>query len=588
MTIIRTFSLMFLLLAGSVLAFAQSDRTGKSTTRPDPTVTISVSAKGVRFAALGSIKQMRLEVFNASGDPLYNSAFQSGNIRDWALEDKLGQRLSDGAYQCVITVRDLSDKLSIKQGIVMVQSGQAALQLNESAQAADVESEKALTPVTDDNATATTLLVHNGEDGQVVSTRGGLTFRAGDFFSGKDRELMRLTPDGNLGVGVQTPQAKLDVAGNIRASGFMHAAKGLEFADGTVQTTGLSGRKDAQGNIIPSVAGTGTSGQIAKWTDSSGTLGNSAITESNNNIGIGTNNPLSLLHIGQFGGYGATTGLLLGNNLLGTQYDRSLQVSPIQVASPASNSILLYALPTVNQGITVPNQFGFFVDVKQGPGTVTSYAALATGQSPNLGATNNTHLLMGKLTIPSGNYAIYDNTGYNNYFSGNVGIGTFAPSAKLDVTGDIRVTGNATISGNIAAKYQDVAEWVPARQQIAAGTVVSLDTTQTNAVAPSARAYDTHVAGVVSAQPGVILGQGGVGKVMVATTGRVKVRVDATRHPIRIGDLLVTGNKPGVAMGSQPIRVAGVLIHRPGTIIGKALEPLSSGEGEVLVLLSLQ
>jgi hypothetical protein len=29
-------------------------------------------------------------------------------------------------------------------------------------------------------------------------------------------------------------------------------------------------------------------------------------------------------------------------------------------------------------------------------------------------------------------------------------------------------------------------------------------------------------------------------------------------------------------------------MHRPGTLIGKALEPLSEGEGEILVLLSLQ
>ncbi len=29
-------------------------------------------------------------------------------------------------------------------------------------------------------------------------------------------------------------------------------------------------------------------------------------------------------------------------------------------------------------------------------------------------------------------------------------------------------------------------------------------------------------------------------------------------------------------------------MHRPGTIIGKALEPLSTGEGTILVLLSLQ
>jgi hypothetical protein len=31
-----------------------------------------------------------------------------------------------------------------------------------------------------------------------------------------------------------------------------------------------------------------------------------------------------------------------------------------------------------------------------------------------------------------------------------------------------------------------------------------------------------------------------------------------------------------------------VPIHRPGTLLGKALEPLGAGQGEILVLLMLQ
>ncbi len=104
----------------------------------------------------------------------------------------------------------------------------------------------------------------------------------------------------------------------------------------------------------------------------------------------------------------------------------------------------------------------------------------------------------------------------------------------------------------------------------------------------STRAYDTRVAGVVSAQPGLTLGEGGPNRVLVATTGRVRVRVTADRYPINIGDLLVTSTAPGVAMKSQPFRVRGRIMHRPGTIIGKALESLDTGEGTILVLLSLQ
>jgi len=166
-------------------------------------------------------------------------------------------------------------------------------------------------------------------------------------------------------------------------------------------------------------------------------------------------------------------------------------------------------------------------------------------------------------------------------------VATLTPG-KLAVTGDITATGSITGASVIGATYQDVAEWVPATTHMEPGTVVVLNRQHRNEVMPSAHAYDTAVAGVVSAQPGVILGIAGDSKAQVATTGRVKVHVDATAGAIDIGDLLVTGNKPGTAMKSQPVDLGGVQFHRPGTVIGKALEPLPDGEGEILVLLSLQ
>jgi hypothetical protein len=115
-----------------------------------------------------------------------------------------------------------------------------------------------------------------------------------------------------------------------------------------------------------------------------------------------------------------------------------------------------------------------------------------------------------------------------------------------------------------------------------------LDTEQSNQVTTSKQPYDTRVAGVVSAQPGVILGEAGENKAMIATTGRVKVKVDATRSPIKLGDLLVTSDREGMAMKSEPLMIQGRPFHSPGTLIGKALEPLANGTGEILVLLSLQ
>ncbi len=208
----------------------------------------------------------------------------------------------------------------------------------------------------------------------------------------------------------------------------------------------------------------------------------------------------------------------------------------------------------------ISNAYGSVIELRNTTGSPTMLGAL--------NFVNSSDVTKGQIAYTGGDALTFNTNG--------------AEKMRLDSSG------NLTVTGNVAAKYQDVAEWVPSSQKLSAGTVVVLDTEQSNHVVASSKAYDTGVAGVVSAQPGVILGQGGEGKVMVATTGRVLVKVDATRTPIRVGDLLVTGDVEGLAMKSIPIDLSGTRIHRPGTIIGKALEPLAKGSAEILVLLSLQ
>jgi len=551
----KTNGLMMTLGAVLVLSVSAYAQTASPPEGPRPAttaVTISVTEGGIRFVGLGSFRQMRLEVFGGDGGSVYNSDFQAGSVRDWGLADKGGQRLVDGTYLCVVTIRDLSGKLVTKQGSVVLQSGQASLQMNDGEAAGSVEAEKALTPVADSANAAVALIGHDGRNGQLVSTRGGFSFRAGDFFGGKDQELMRLTP-------IDNGRARLDIAGTIRAT------QGIEFADGTVQTTGLSGRTDAQGNIVPSVTGTGTMNNLAKWTDNSGTLGNSQVTEINGQVGIGVSSPGDLLDISgapnasSRSGIHVTTPSSTGNATLYFDNNRgNFSAYGGVLTGGSANQNLFF-------GVTRADKTFLIAD---GPSSLGLGIGTLVGQ-PVLFGTGNLERM--RITI-----------------SGNVGIGTNNPQSLLDVAGNLNVSGNATISGNIAAKYQDIAEWTSAREQLAAGTVVSLDALRTNSVIASQRAYDTRVAGVVSTRPGVILGEGGPNKVLVATTGRVKVRVKANGHPIHIGDLLVTSNQPGVAMKSQAVRLHGRPMHRPGTIVGKALEPLLKGEGEILVLLSLQ
>ncbi len=68
----------------------------------------------------------------------------------------------------------------------------------------------------------------------------------------------------------------------------------------------------------------------------------------------------------------------------------------------------------------------------------------------------------------------------------------------------------------------------------------------------------------------------------VALTGRVYCYVDATKNPVMPGDLMTTSGTPGYAMKVTDYTKA------QGAILGKAMSPLDSGKGLVLILVTLQ
>jgi hypothetical protein len=169
-------------------------------------------------------------------------------------------------------------------------------------------------------------------------------------------------------------------------------------------------------------------------------------------------------------------------------------------------------------------------------------------------------------------------------------------AAKLDVRD---AAGNATIvldGGNGEATMKalnltggsDVAEPIRMDEDVPPGAAVVIDENRPGEVKMSATAYDTCVAGIVSGangvKPGLSLRQEGVldGGKNVALTGRVYALADAESAPIKPGDLLVTSDIPGHVMKATDRE------RSHGAILGKAMTPLSSGRGMVLVLVNLQ
>jgi hypothetical protein len=79
------------------------------------------------------------------------------------------------------------------------------------------------------------------------------------------------------------------------------------------------------------------------------------------------------------------------------------------------------------------------------------------------------------------------------------------------------------------------------------------------------------------------------GYVSVVTLGAYKrIKVDASFGAIKPGDVLTTSTTPGHAMKAAPVVVSGIEIYRPGTILGKALEPLAQGTGVIKVFVSMR
>jgi hypothetical protein len=325
----------------------------------------TAAADGVRVLSSPSVVALRVQVFSSNGATVFDSNWKSGNVLDWIAADSLGHPLAYGSYRIVVDSKDLAGQLDRKEATLRVDPN-----------AITVDGQTTSSP-------RITLLAHDGESGQLISTSGDLSFRFGDYLNRKDTEAMRLSPEGNL-----------DVKGWIRPG------QGVVFPDGSTLTSAGSVMRirasrppeettDAKLHPKSDVSGTGTSNQVTKWLGTDGTLGDSAISETGGAVRIGTIAAQGQLQIAGAANQDIFSGM--GPNLSG----------------PAFN----FGYGGLSFGVGA----GFF-NVRP--------AAAAVAPNPSL-----------RFMTINQERMIVTNTG-------NVGIGTSAPAEKLDVAGNVTFAGN--------------------------------------------------------------------------------------------------------------------------------------------------
>jgi hypothetical protein len=459
---------------------------------------------------------------------------------------------------------------------------------------------------------------------------------------------------GNVGIGTTNPQAKLSVGGDgVPDTGVFGNGSNYGGYFFGASSTGVYGRGSNYGGYFeagengwgtyskaPGPNGRGICGEALHESGFGGYfLGRGYFSK---NVGIGTTNPPSTLHVDtdsfnraritvSNGGdlYGAAiSGSSRGHCFFGSNLylDQTANLKTIgshpnlgfSGMHAAWGHLKFYAQATTSTtaDATVSPDVRMIIDGdtgNTGVGTTSPEAKLHV----------ETDRRDGKAVYGHANYSTRDNDyagakNYGGYFVaegpaspmglgyGPGGTGIYAKGSFLagDFDGPVRINGNASIIGDVTifkrvssggtsilmtlGEGLDYAEGFPVSEERRAnpGCVLVIDAKNPGKLRLSDEAYDTKVAGIAAGGNGLGSGVRLGGEEFdcdVALAGRVYCNVDATHAGVEPGDLLTTASTPGYAMK--------VLDHTraQGAILGKAMEKLEHGKkGQILVLVTLQ
>jgi hypothetical protein len=249
------------------------------------------------------------------------------------------------------------------------------------------------------------------------STRA-FNFQKGDFGSGTS--LLTILNDGNVGIGTTSPGYKLDVVGAVRST----IDNSFSFASNRSAITVWSGLGFLTNNVNKWFLGLReTSDDNLRWYNFTNSSERMVLTETGN-LGIGTTSPAYKLDVNGSASF--------ADNVIITKNQNAL--TRLIVSNTTSNSSSYVETAFVN-------------DASSGTGAVGRYGATTT--TYKIVTANNQYLYNGPTAgdiailndFASGSIKMSAGGNSNVQFiissSGNVGIGTTSPVAKLQVNGNI-------------------------------------------------------------------------------------------------------------------------------------------------------
>lgn len=225
---------------------------------------------------------------------------------------------------------------------------------------------------------------------------------------------------GNVGVGTTSPGQKLQVNGTGRFTSLNGSGDRVVYANNNGDLITSSS------NINPNslIDGTGTLNYLARWTPDGNTLGIGTTYDNGTNVGIGTTSPGEKLHV--------NGNLRVAGTAINSGSDNLKMMHGGGRANDTSYEWVGFYSGTTRQGIILYD--GAWTGANN---STDEFSITAENNNKLTLNTTNDHIAL----MPDGNY--------------NVGVGTMAPAAKLEVDGgtntELRVESDDNGASTISA-----------------------------------------------------------------------------------------------------------------------------------------